>query len=192
MPVKHREFFKKQVCAMSIEIEVLNGDASWAQVHPLFHAVWPPEVVATLPWAGITFANPDLRVLVLDEAGDVVSHVGLYRRVITWNGQKMNAAGIGGVLTRADLRNRGLATIALNAAIQTLRAEDAVNFATLFCEPDRAPFYMARGFQPFEGQVYIEQPDQGRVRFGATAPYVHDLKRSAPTRGTLDLCGLPW
>lgn len=177
---------------MSIEIEVLNGDASWEQAHPLFKAIWPPEVVATLPWAGITFARPELRVLVLDDTGDLVSHVGLYRRIITWNGQKMNAAGIGGVLTRADMRNRGLATIALNAAIQTLRAEESVNFAILFCESERAPFYMARGFHAFEGPVYVEQPDQGRVRFDAIAPYVHDLKRTAPTLGTLDLCGLPW
>jgi aminoglycoside 2'-N-acetyltransferase I len=177
---------------MSIEIEVLNGDASWTLASPLFHAIWPSEIVATLPWAGITFAHADLRVLVQDEAGDVVCHVGLYRRVITWNGQKINVAGIGGVLTRADVRNRGLATIALNAAIQTLRAEDSVNFAILFCAPDRAPFYMARRFKPFEGDVYIEQPDKGRVRFDAIAPYVHDLKRTAPTRGTIDLCGLPW
>lgn len=177
---------------MSIEIEVLNGDASWKQAHPLFHAIWPPEVVATLPWAGITFAHADLRVLVQDEAGELLCHVGLYRRVITWNGQKINVGGIGGVLTRADVRNRGLATIGLNAAIQTLRAEDSVNFAILFCEPERAPFYMARGFKPFEGNVIIEQPDQGRVRFDAIAPYVHDLKRTAPTLGTLDLCGLPW
>jgi aminoglycoside 2'-N-acetyltransferase I len=177
---------------MGIEIEVLNGDASWKLVEPLFQAVYPPEVVATLPWAGITFAHADLRVLVQDEAGDVISHVGLYRRVITWNGQRINVGGIGGVATRAEARNRGLATIALNAAIQTLRAEDSVNFALLFCEPYRAPFYMARGFKPFEGNVYIEQPNQDRVRFDVTAPYVHDLKRTAPTLGTLDLCGLPW
>jgi aminoglycoside 2'-N-acetyltransferase I len=177
---------------MSIEIEVLNGDASWTQAKPLFDAIWPAAVVATLPWADITFAHADLRVLVQDDAGDVICHVGLFRRVITWNGQKMHVGGIGGVLTRADLRNRGLATIALNAAIQTFRDEDSVNFAILFCEPYRAPFYMARGFRPFEGHVYVEQPAQGRVRFDAIAPHVHDLKRTAPTRGTLDLCGLPW
>lgn len=177
---------------MSIEIEVLNGAASWELVHPLYQAVWPPEVVATLPWAGITFAHADLRVLVQDETGDVVCHVGLYRRVVTWNGQKINVGGIGGVMTREDVRNRGLATIALNAAIQTFRHEDSVNFAILFCEPYRAPFYMARGFMPFDGDIYVEQPDKGRVRFDAIGPHVHDLKRTAPTRGTIDLCGLPW
>jgi aminoglycoside 2'-N-acetyltransferase I len=177
---------------MSIEIEVLNGDASWELAHPLYKAIWPPEVVAQLPWAGITFAHADLRVLVQDETGDVVCHVGLYRRMISWNGQKMHAGGIGAVLTREDVRNRGYATVALNAAIQTFQAESTVNFATLFCAPDRAPFYMARGFKPFDGDVYAEQPGQGRVRFDAIAPYVHDLKRTAPTLGTIDLCGLPW
>lgn len=177
---------------MGIEIEILNGNASWPQARPLFDAIWPPEVVTRLPWAGIAFANPDLRVLVQDEAGDTLCHVGLYRRMITWNGQKMNAGGIGGVLTRADMRNRGLATVALNAANQTFRHEDSVNFAILFCEDMRMPFYAARGFVPFEGDVHIEQPGQGRVRFTAIQPMVHDLKRTAPTRGTLDLCGLPW
>jgi hypothetical protein len=30
---------------MSIEIDVLNGDASWAKAEPLLKAVWSPEVL---------------------------------------------------------------------------------------------------------------------------------------------------
>jgi len=177
---------------MSIEIEVLNGDTSWKLAKPLYDAIWPPEVVAGLPWAGITFAHADLRVLVQDETGEILCHVGIYRRVITWNGQKINVGGIGGVLTRADSRNRGLATLGLNAAIQTLRHEDSINFAILFCASDRIPFYMARGFMPFDGIVQAEQPQQGSVRFDALTALVHDVKRTAPTLGSIDLCGLPW
>jgi predicted acetyltransferase len=177
---------------MSIEIEVLNGDTSWKLAKPLYDAIWPPEVVAGLPWAGITFAHADLRVLVQDETGEILCHVGIYRRVITWNGQKINVGGIGGVLTRADSRNRGLATLGLNAAIQTLRHEDSINFAILFCASDRIPFYMARGFMPFDGIVHAEQPQQGSVRFDALTALVHNVKRTAPTLGTIDLCGLPW
>ena len=176
---------------MSIEIEVLNGNESWPMAQPLFNAVWPPAVVATLPWAGIVFANADLRVLVQAEAEGVLCHVGLYRREITWNGRKMRAGGIGGVLTREDQRRHGYASVALNAAVQTLKQEGATDFALLFCEPHNAPFYMARGWKPFEGEVYADQPEQGRVRFEAMAPYVYKLKR-APLRGVIDLCGLPW
>ncbi|HUN96629.1 MAG TPA: GNAT family N-acetyltransferase [Bradyrhizobium sp.] len=175
---------------MSIEINVLNGETGWPLAKPLFDAIWPPEVVEKLPWAGVTFAHAELRVLIQNEAEEVLCHVGLYRRVITWNGHKIPAAGIGGVLTREHVRRRGYASIALNAAIQTLKDEGSTPFALLFCEPHNAPFYMARGWKPFDGEVYVEQP-QGRVRFEAIAPYVHKLKH-APEKGVIDLCGLPW
>ena len=175
---------------MSIEIEVLNGDASWPMAEPLFDAVWPPDVVAKLPWAGIVFAHADLRVLVQAEPEGVVCHVGIYRREVTWNGRKLRCGGIGGVATSEDFRRRGYASIALNAAVQTLKDEAATDFGLLFCEPHNAPFYVARGWKPFDGEIYAEQPE-GRVLFDAIAPYVYDIKR-APLRGVIDLCGLPW
>ncbi len=132
---------------MSIEIDVLNGGASWPMVEPLFKAVWPPDAVEKLPWAGIVFAHAELRVLVQAEAEGVVCHVGIYRREVRWN-------------------------------------------ALLFCEPHNAPFYVGRGWKPFEGEIYAEQP-AGRIRFDAIAPYVHDIRR-APRQGVIDLCGLPW
>lgn len=175
---------------MSIEIEVLNGGESWPMAKSLFNAVWPPEVVEKLPWAGIVFAHAELRVLVQAEAEGVVCHVGIHRREVKWNGRKMRAGGIGGVLTREDKRRRGYASIALNAAIQTLKDEGSTDFALLFCEPHNVPFYVGRGWKPFEGEIYAEQP-AGRIRFDAIAPYVYDIRR-APRQGVIDLCGLPW
>jgi aminoglycoside 2'-N-acetyltransferase I len=175
---------------MSIEIEVLNGSESWPIAEPLFKEVWPPEVVRTLPWADIVFAHADLRVLVQTETGEAVCHVGIYRREVKWNGRSMRAGGIGGVLTRESCRRHGYASIALNAAIQTLKDEGSTDFALLFCEPHNAPFYVSRGWKPFDGEIYAEQP-QGQVRFEAIAPYVYELRR-APRQGTIDLCGLPW
>lgn len=175
---------------MSIEIDVVNGDASWAVAEPLFNAVWPPQVVAKLPWAGIVFAHADLRVLVKDESDDVICHVGLYRRDLTWNGRKLRAGGVGGVLTREDHRRHGYATLALDAAIRTLKDEGSVDFAMLFCEPHNAPFYIGRGWKPFDGEIYAQQPN-GRIRFEAIAPHVYDLRRTL-RQGVIDLCGLPW
>ena len=106
--------------------------ASWPVAKPLFDSVWPPHVVEKLPWANIVFAHAELRVLVQDEAGEALCHVGIYRRDISWNGRKVPAAGIGGVLTREDARGRGYASIALNAALQTLRDEGSAAFAMLF------------------------------------------------------------
>jgi GNAT superfamily N-acetyltransferase len=175
---------------MSIEIEILGGDASWPTAAPLFNAIWPPEVVATRPWANIAFAHAEFRVLVEDETRGLVCHVGIYRRQATWNGRAARIGGIGGVLTHEAFRRRGLASVALNAAVQTLKDERATDFALLFCEPHNEAFYRNRGWKAFGGEIFAEQPG-GRIRFDVLTPLVFYLKR-APHEGVIDLCGLPW
>ena len=183
---------------MSIEIDVLNGDASWPRVEPLMNAVWPRHVVEKLPWGNVEWAHADLRVLIDapqefagESAGDgLACHVGIYFRTAMWNGRKVSIGGIGGVATRKDCRGRGYASVALGAAIQTMRDHEALRFALLFCEPHNYGFYQARGWHPFTGEIHAEQPE-GRIHFEAMAPFVFDISR-APRDGTIDLCGLPW
>lgn len=176
---------------MSIEIDVVNGDAGWPRAEPVLNAAWPPAERASLSWGHVEWAHADLRVLIETEDGLPVCHVGIYFRTATWNGQKVHIGGIGGVATHPDHRRCGYASIALNAAAHTMRDHDAAQFALLVCEPHNVAFYQSRGWQAFGGTVYAEQPE-GRIRFDVMAPYVLDLKRRAPTLGTLDLCGLPW
>ena len=175
---------------MSIEIDILNGNASWPTAEPLFNAVWPPHVLEQKPWGHIKWAHADLRVLIEAPSDGLACHVGIYFRTVIWNGRKFHIGGIGGVSTRADCRLQGYASIALNAAIQTMRDHEAVQFALLFCEPHNFAFYQARGWHPFAGEIYAEQPE-GRIRFEAMAPFVFDFGR-APRQGTIDLCGPPW
>jgi len=176
---------------MSIEIEVVSGDEAWPRAEKLLDAVWPPAGMDQLSWGHVKWAHADLRVLIETDDGTLACHAGIYFRTVTWNGQQVHIGGIGGVATHADCRRRGYASIALDAAAQTMRDHDAAQFALLFCEPHNFEFYQSRGWQPFTGAVYAEQPE-GRIRFEVMAPFVLDLKRRAPTLGTLDLCGLPW
>jgi aminoglycoside 2'-N-acetyltransferase I len=175
---------------MSIEIDVLNGDASWPTAEPLLTAVWPPDVMEKLPWRDVKWAHADLRVLIEAPEGGLACHVGIHFRHVSWNGRKFQIGGIGGVATRKDCRGRGYASIALNAAVQTLRHHEAVQFGLLFCEPHNFSFYEARGWHPFKGEIWAEQPE-GRIRFEAMAPFVFDFTRK-PRDGAIDLCGLPW
>lgn len=179
---------------MNIEIDVLTGNSSWPRAEPLLRAVWPRETIEKMPWGHVKWAHADLRVLI-DAPEDTAQpglacHVGLYFRTATWDGRKVQIGGIGGVSTRPDCRGRGYATLALNAAIRTLRDHEAVRFAMLFCEPHNEAFYQARGWHAFQGEVYAEQPE-GRMRFEAMAPYIFDFTRK-PRDGIIDLCGLPW
>ena len=176
---------------MSIEIEIVNGDQSWPQVEKLFAQATPGAEKDDAPWRRVTWANPDLRVLIDAADGELACHAGIFFRTATWNGQKVHIAGIGQVATRPDCRRRGYASIAIDAAVQTMRDHDAAQFAVLFCEPHNFEFYQSRGWHPFTGAVDADQPG-GKIRFEAMTPFVLDLKRRAPTLGTLDLCGLPW
>jgi aminoglycoside 2'-N-acetyltransferase I len=176
---------------MSIEIEVVSGDEGRSQAEELLDAVWPPAEMGKLAWGHVKWADPDLRVLIGTEDGTLACHVGIFFRTVTWNGQKVHVGGIGGVATRANHRRRGYASIALEAAAQTMRHHDAAQFAILFCEPHSAEFYQSRGWHLFTGTVHAEQPG-GKIRFDVMKPMVLDLKRRAPTLGTLDMCGLPW
>lgn len=175
---------------MSIEIDVLNGDASWPVAEPLFDAVWPPHVMEKLSWGHVQWAHADLRVLIERPGGGLACHVGIYFRDVTLDGRKMQAGGIGGVMTREDCRGQGYASLALNAAVRTMRDHEAVQFALLFCEPHNFAFYQARGWHRFTGEIWCEQPE-GRIRFEAMTPFVFDIVR-APRQGIIDLCGLPW
>jgi aminoglycoside 2'-N-acetyltransferase I len=183
---------------MSIEIEVLNGEHSRPQAETLFRQMEPHDAQRREKgnenepgWAHITWADPDLRVMVDDPDSGLVCHAGIFFRTVTWNGQKVHVGGVGQVATHPGHRRRGYASIALEAAVQTMRHHDAAQFAVLFCESHNFAFYQSRGWHPFTGTVYAEQP-AGKIRFEAMAPFVLDLKRRAPTLGTLDMCGLPW
>jgi GNAT superfamily N-acetyltransferase len=182
---------RQQAELMSIEIEVVSGEESWSRAEELLDAVWPPAEMGRLPWGHVKWANADLRVLIETDDGALACHTGIFFRTATWNGQKVHIGGVGGVATRPEYRRRGYASIALEAAVHTMRDHDAAQFALLFCEPKMSEFYQSRSWLPFTGAVYAEQPE-GRIRFEVMTPMVLDLKRRAPTLGTLDLCGLPW
>jgi aminoglycoside 2'-N-acetyltransferase I len=95
------------------------------------------------------------------------------------------------VATRLDLRGQGIASEVMREAVREMRDMHGVDFGVLFCEPRHAPLYERLGWRFFEGEVFVEQPRQGRVRFSVTDAFVFDLK-IAPRAGILDLCGLPW
>jgi predicted acetyltransferase len=175
---------------MSIEIDVLNGNASWKRTEPLHNAVFGKDIVEKLPWGHIVWAHADLRVLIDAPEGGLACHVGIYFRTINWNGHDIHVGGIGGVMTREDWRHRGYASLAIAAAIDTIRANEPARFALLFCEPHNFAFYQARGWHPFAGEIWCEQPG-GRTRFEAMSPFVFDIRR-APRDGVIDLKGLPW
>jgi hypothetical protein len=82
----------------------------------------------------------------------------------------------------------------MQRAAQEFRDVDRVDFGLLTCGPHLVPFYRRLGWSPFQGEIFVEQPQQGRIRLdrlNVTGPMVLDV-RLAPRTGVLDLRGLPW
>jgi aminoglycoside 2'-N-acetyltransferase I len=130
-------------------IEVRTGDGGWPQAAPLLGAVWPSEVVATLPWRDVVWAHADHRVLVFDSDSSIVGHVGLFIRIAQWNARNVKIGGIGGVATREDSRRKGIASLAMQHAVDELREVYTADFGLLFCEPRHAPLWPELTNGPF-------------------------------------------
>jgi aminoglycoside 2'-N-acetyltransferase I len=171
-------------------IEIKAGNLGWSQAAPFLKAIWPPEVVAKLPWRDVVWANPDQRLLVFNDDHEIICHLAIVLRDATWDGRPVKIGGIGGVATRVDCRRQGVASTAMRKAVREIQETYKRDFGLLFCEPRHASLYKSLGWHAFKGAIFVIQP-QGRVRFDATDPYVFDLKVS-PRAGVVDLFGLPW
>jgi aminoglycoside 2'-N-acetyltransferase I len=180
--------------AMSLDptdrIEIVPAEGSWSVAKRLIEEVWPPEIVAQLPWKDVVWARPERRVLAFDRIGKLIGHAELFLREAHWQSRPVRIAGIGAVATRRDQQRRGVASAVMRSAIEEARQAFLADFSLLFCEARHAVLYEKLGWHRFEGDVFVEQP-QGRIRFAVTDHYVFDLKL-APREGVIDLCGLPW
>ena len=175
---------------MSIEIDVLNGDASWPRTEPLYNAVLAGTSWRQLPWGHFVWAHADLRVLIDAPEGGLACHVGIYFRTIDWNGHDIHVGGIGGVMTREDCRRRGYASLALDAAIDTMRANEAVRFALLFCEPHNFAFYQRARLAAFHRRNLVRAAGRAHPLRGDGAVRVRHPPRAAGRRDRP--LGLPW
>jgi len=153
-------------------------------------AVYPPEVLETLPSRFFTWAKPQWSVL-LWEGEELVSRVGLLVRDGSHEDIPKRIGGIGGVATHPAKQGQGLASKAMRKAAKLFHEELKVDYALLFCRPHLIEFYKRLSWKPFQGKVFVEQPE-GKIEFSANGAMVLDVKEKAPLDGVMDLNGLPW
>jgi predicted GNAT family N-acyltransferase len=153
-------------------------------------AVYPPDMIETLPGRFFSWASPHWSILVWDQ-DELVSRVGLLVREIYYEGGKKRIGGIGGVMTHPARQGQGLASQAMREAFKHFDTDLNVSYALLFCRPHLVEFYKRLTWKPFQGKVYVEQP-QGKIEFSSNGAMVLDVREQAPLNGELDLNGLPW
>lgn len=172
-----------------LHMETLS-EAQTAALTSLRSAVYPPEILETLPARFFTWARPQWSVFLWD-ANELVARVGLLVREVHSDGVIKKVGGIGGVMTHPQRQGKGYASLAMQAAADRFKADLGVSFALLFCRPHLVDFYKRFGWKVFSGRVFVEQPS-GKMEFSANGAMVLDVLETAPTDGELDLNGLPW
>src|SRR5919202_2170191 len=125
------------------------------QLGDLFSQVWGAPVNAGRTTVGaITWAvGAPWAVLVRDDDGDMVCHVGILERTILVGGCPFRVGGIARVATFPEWRRRGAATLAMRKAAEFMRHELDVDFGLLFPSRMAAPLYARLGWRAVKGPL---------------------------------------
>lgn len=173
-----------------MKIDEIDAEDSRAIISSLTAAVYPPDVMKSIVWRNVTSARASRRVVIYDSE-TLVSAAGVLFRLGGFDGAPVRIGGIGGVMTLPSAQRRGFGRATMLATHEIIERTPPCDFGLLFCEPENFDFYSGLGWSAFEGTVIAEQP-------GSTGPYnimqpmVRKAAKAAPTKGIIDLCGLPW
>ncbi|MFJ6717419.1 MULTISPECIES: GNAT family N-acetyltransferase [unclassified Streptomyces] len=137
------------VCEV-LPYEVLPAGLA-AQVEALEAAAWPGA------GSGHDPALAPRTVLLREGAGQgaVAACLTLLHKEIRLGGATYRAAGLSSVVTRPDLRGRGLGRRLVTAAREVLAADPGVDLALFSCDRELTPFYEAAGFERLPGTVLL-------------------------------------
>ncbi|MEU9256085.1 GNAT family N-acetyltransferase [Streptomyces sp. NPDC048270] len=119
------------------------------QVAALEAAAWPGSSPGHDP------ALAPRALLLTAGDGTVAAALTLLYKEIEVAGRTYRAAGLSGVVTRPELRGRGLGGRLVAAARAELAADPAVDLALFSCDRPLSAFYRAAGFPPLPGTVLV-------------------------------------
>ena len=167
------------------------SDANREALRALSLAVYPPGESTSWPGRQLQWAPAEWCVRVHDDAGALVSYVGIVLQQAQRDGRPVRVGGIGGVKTHPAARRRGLAKIAIERAIEFFREQGDIAFAVLVCGPHLIAYYEHLGWRQFSGRLLVQQRGE-TVEFTFNRVMTHPVHFAAPEAGTIDIPGPPW
>jgi len=168
-----------------------GGIESRPLIAALSAAVYPPDVLAAVPWRNVQSARSEHRILVTDRDEVVVGVAGLLIRMGMLDGNPVQIGGVGGVMTMPARQGNGIGRVAMEAIATMMHDFPKMQFGLLFCEPKNMGFYHKLGWYSFDGTVEVQQ-ENGRQTYDIMRVMVLPVYGEAPQQGQLDICGLPW
>lgn len=180
-----------ETLASGLTVVQQAGEESRPRIAALAAAVYPPEVLALVPWRGVQSARSHHRILVLDHHDVVVGTAGLLVREALLDGTPVEIGGVGGVMTLPARQGTGVGRLAMEAVNNAMEGFPMMRFALLFCESNNTGFYAKLGWNVFDGIIEVEQ-ESGKQAYNIMQAMVRPVHGAPPSQGRLDVCGLPW
>ena len=137
----------------------------------------------------LSWRPKDLHFLLYSD-GQMVSHAGVLKHVVSVNGKPVTVGGVGGVVTLPEAQKKGFARRLVQHAAKFLEREWKVDAGLLFCRPELKAYYHALGWQGLESPVLIEQPN-GKIASPLCVMVLPFSERRWP-QGSVELRSLPW
>ena len=139
-----------------------------------FHLEWRPK-----DWHFLCYEN-----------GKLVSAAGVLQQNIFVGTHSVSVAGVGGVVTLPEARERGHATALMRQVADYIKNEMSVEFGMLFCHEELIPFFVRLGWQRIGEKAFVDQPSGG---IDCPLP-VMILSCHGETwrRGPVSTCSEPW
>lgn len=168
-------------------MEIKQADAlTDAEQQKLFG--WGENIFGVQPLT-LHWRHKDVRFLVY-EKGELVSHAGILKHVVSVNGEPVLVAGLGGVVTVPEAQRHGFARQLVQHAMRFAEGEWKVDAGLLFCRPQMVKYYEALGWQVVKSPVMIEQPG-GNIPSPLHVMVLPFGQMSWPP-GVVELQSLPW
>jgi GNAT superfamily N-acetyltransferase len=153
-------------------------------------AVYPPVIVASWQGRSIEWASAQWRIIYWDSDGRALCHVGIVLRTGQVNEKPVTIGGVGGVMTHPNARSQGLASKAINRAIEFF-SEQRIDFGLLVCETKLVPFYERLHWRCYADELIVTQHGK-KCAFTFNRPMIHSVCTDGPSVGAIDLHGPPW
>jgi predicted GNAT family N-acyltransferase len=137
----------------------------------------------------LVYADPEWYILGF-RRGELITHVGVLRRIITVGQISLPVAGVCYLITEPENRNQGLASAVMREAVTFLKNELGQAFGLLTCRSRLESFYARTGWRTVAGPTIFAQPDGIRCCGGLTM--VNECRGIPWPEGEINLGGLPW
>jgi aminoglycoside 2'-N-acetyltransferase I len=154
---------------------------------------WGDHFFGSLPmtteyrWTG---ANETRFNVFIYKDDEIVSRLRIISRKAQIDGEDVQFAGIGGVMTRPAHQRNGFATLALHEGERLMFQALNARLGILLCLPELLSFYRRFGWRRAECPVTFEQPE-GMVVWSESAMFL-PKPGEIWTPQNINLCGLPF